>query len=400
MYFQALDDKKQCVGIYYDGRLLFDDSVFSKSFKNMRTWKYSGFLNDESIEYGWFMVSGKTLKECCPEDMIDTLSKYEKKLNAFRKSFEIAKINFRDHCFYDLVPHDFLVSMLELKNRITEHVFETYEKPKTYNHLLAVEKLLYKIRYQELNLNNINARALFTSTRMRDAAQKLLNGPKHIDYNIFGTRTGRLSTYGGSFPILTMQKDLRALVKPHNDWFVSLDYNGAEARTALSLLGENQPQEDIHEWNFKNVFKNKGINNREAAKTFFFSWLYNPESNKIKCDLYNREAILKKYFDNETVYTIFDREISVDKFKAVNYIIQSTTADLVNDRAVAIDKFLEDKKSFISHIVHDEIVIDMPDEERHLIPDIKEIFSNNKLDKFVTNLKAGKDYMDIGVLNL
>ena len=92
--------------------------------------------------------------------------------------------------------------------------------------------------------------------------------------------------------------------------------------------------------------------------------------------------------------------IEVDEYKAVNYIVQSTCADLVNDRAVAIDEFLEGRQSFVSHIVHDEIVLDMPAEERYLIPEIKEIFSNNKLDKFVTNLKAGKDYMDIGVLNL
>ena len=46
---------------------------------------------------------------------------------------------------------------------------------------------------------------------------------------------------------------------------------------------------------------------------------------------------------------------------------------------MAIDKFLKDKKSFISHIVHDEIVIDLADGERELVPDIKNLFSNNKL---------------------
>jgi hypothetical protein len=217
VYFQALDDKKECVGIYHDGRLVFDESEFPKSFANMRTWRYSGFLDDNTIEYGWFMTQGKTLKESCPEHLMADLIKFEKKMNAYKKAFELAKINFRQHCFFDLVPHDFLVSFLELKNQITRDVFETCEKPPIYEHLLAVEKLLYKIRYQELNLNNENARGLFTSSRNRATAQKLLTGPKHIDYNIFGTRTGRLSTYPGSFPMLTMPKDMRALVKPHND---------------------------------------------------------------------------------------------------------------------------------------------------------------------------------------
>lgn len=400
MYFQALDDKKQCVGIYHNGRLIFDENQFPKTLSSMRTWRYSGFLDDDSIEYAWLIAGGKTLKESCPEHLIGSLLKFEKKMNAYKKAFELAKVNFREHCFFDLVPHDFLVSFLELKNQITRHVFETEEKTPLYQHLLEVEKLLYKIRYQNLNVNNQNARGLFTSSRSRSAAQKLLNGPKHIDYNIFGTRTGRLSTYPGSFPILTMQKDLRALVKPHHDWFISLDYNGAEARTVLGLLKKRQPLGDVHEWNVANVFAGKGVGDREAAKTFFFSWLYNPDSTKIEESFYDRDALLEEYYQDDHIRTIFDRKIKVDKYKAVNYIVQSTTADLVNDRAVALDKFLQNKRTFVSHIVHDEIVLDMPDEERYLIPEIKEIFSNNKLDKFVTNLKAGKDYMDIGVLKL
>ena len=400
MYFQALDDKKECVGIYYNGRLIFKESDFPESLAKMRTWRYSGFLKDNTIEYAWLLCQGKTLKESCPEHLIGDLSKFEKKMNAYKKSFELAKVNFRDHCFFDLVPHDFLLSFLELKNKITEHVFDTHNKTPLYDHLLRVEKLLYKIRYQTLNINNQNARGLFTSSRNRNAAQKLLLGPKHVDYNIFGTRTGRLSTYPGSFPILTMPKDMRALLKPQNDWFISLDYNGAEARTVLALLGKLQPPGDVHEWNVANVFANKGISDREAAKTFFFSWLYNPDSSKIEESFYDRDSLLQEYYQDGAIRTIFDRHIEVDEYKAVNYIVQSTTADLVNDRAVALDEFLQDRRTFVSHIVHDEIVLDMPDEERYLIPEIKEIFSNNKLDKFVTNLKAGKDYMDIGVLNL
>ncbi len=400
MYFQALDDKKECVGIYHDGRLVFDESSFPSSFENGRTWRYSGFLDNDTIEYGWLLAGGKTLKEACPERLIADLVKYERKMNAYKKAFQLAKINFREHCFFDLVPHDFLLSFLELKNQITQHVFENVQKPDAYEHLMAVEKLLYKIRYQELNINNQNARALFTSSRSRTAAQKLLTGPKHIDYNIFGTRTGRLSSYPGSFPILTMPKDLRALVKPHNDWFISLDYNGAEARTVLALLGKKQPGCDVHEWNVENVFRNKGVSSREAAKTFFFSWLYNPDSTKIEESFYDRDALMGEYYKDGAIRTIFGRQIEVEEYKAVNYIVQSTTADLVNERAVALDKFLNDKRTFVSHIVHDEIVLDMPDEEKYLIPEIKEIFSNNKLDRFVTNLKAGRDYMDIGVLNI
>ena len=147
MYFQALDDKKHCVGIYYNGNLIFDQEKFPKNLSNMRTWKYSGFLDDDSIKYGWLLSEGKTLLEACPEELKPQLKKYGKKMNAFKKSFELAKIDFREHCFFDLVPHDFLQAFLEFKNQVTAHVFETHEQlPMVY---ITVLKLLLE---QELHL--------------------------------------------------------------------------------------------------------------------------------------------------------------------------------------------------------------------------------------------------------
>jgi|TARA_A200000159_G_C7334509_1_gene344479 hypothetical protein len=399
VYFQALDDKTNCVGIYFDGRLIFDESMFPATLSGMKTWKYSGSIR-EDVEYAWFYADGKGLDEVCPEHLTKEFSSNQSKLLAFKKAFDIAKIDFREHCFFELVPHDYLRSFLDIKNKITQYVIENYEKPETYDHLIAVEKLLYKIRYNELNVSNKDCRNLFVGTNSRINAQKILKCPRYIDYNIYGTKTGRLTTQTNSFPILTMKKELRALLKPKNDWFISLDYNGAEVRTVLSLLEKAQPDYDVHEWNMENTLKHLSPKDRESAKTIFFAWLYNPNSKKIERSIYDREAILDQYYDGNKVTTPFGRKIVVDKQKSLNYIIQSTTADLVNDRAVAIDKFLDDKESFVSHIVHDEIVIDMPDNERHLIPEIKDIFSNNKLDIFKTNLKAGKDYYNLGDLNL
>ena len=399
MYFQAIDDKSNCVGVYFDGHLVFDEDEMPKSFANGKTWKYSGSITDESVKYGWLVSEGKNLSEVCPDHLKDKLTKQQKKMHAFKRSFEIAKIDFRQHCFFDLVPHDFLKEFLDVKNQITQHVFENNEIPPTYEHLAAVEKLLYKIRYRELEVNVKDCRGIMANYNFRTAANKILNNSKYIDYNLFGTATGRLSTYPGSFPILTMKKELRMLVKPRNDWFLSLDYNGAEARTVLGLLGAEQPDYDVHEWNLNNVITNN-VNNREDAKKTFFSWLYNPDSNVIQDSIYDRDALLERFYVDGHIETIFGRKIKVDKYKALNYIIESTTADLVNDRAVQMDKFLDGKKSFVSHIVHDEVVIDLHDEDRALVPDIESLFSNNKIGKYKTNLKAAKNYYDLEVLNI
>ena len=103
MYFQALDDKKDCIGIYTDGHLIFDNEKMPKSFKNSRTWKYSGSVTGDSIDYGWFLTHGKPIEEICPEHLMEELNNKQKKMRAFRKAFEIAKIDFREHCFFDIV---------------------------------------------------------------------------------------------------------------------------------------------------------------------------------------------------------------------------------------------------------------------------------------------------------
>ena len=85
---------------------------------------------------------------------------------------------------------------------------------------------------------------------------------------------------------------------------------------------------------------------------------------------YDREKVLDKWYDGEYISTPFDRKIEIDKRRALNYLIQSTTSDVVLERACRIDEYLKGKKSFISHIVHDEIVIDLCNEEREIVSKI------------------------------
>ena len=389
MIFQAIDDKNECVGVYTNGKL---------DFKNIpqnltKTWKYSGSVRDDAVEYAWLYSGGKNLEECCPPEYIEKLSSAQKRLRAFVRSFEIAKVNLRDHCIYDLIPHDFLLEFCEIKNKITEHVFDNYEKPQNYVHLDSVQKLLHKIRFQTLNLDISDCKQLFATTSQRTKIKTVMRNP-HIDYNLFGTVTGRLTTNENCLPILTLKKDIREIIKPNNDLLVALDYNGAEVRTLIELMGEEQPQEDIHEWNSKHLFE-QDIN-REECKVRFFAWLYDPESTDIKTDCYDRESLLEKWYDGTHIRTPYGRCIEVERRKAFNYLIQSTTADRVLQKAVQIDKMLDGHKSYVSHIIHDEIVLDYSDDDRDLIGDIKEVFE----DGFVASVHAGKNGYNLKELDI
>ena len=391
MHFQTLDDKTKCVGVYADGKLYFDDIPTSLT----KTWKYTGSVKDDAIEYAWLYANGAKLENVCPPDLKEDLEKAQKRFRAYLKSFKIGRISLREHCFFELVPENFLKEFCEIKNKITEHVFETREKPQNYDLLNDLQKLLHKIKYQDLNLNTEGCRELYYTSKGRMKAAELLKNYRYIDYNLFGTITGRLTTLPDSFPILTINKDFRKLMKPHNDLFVSLDYNGAEVRTFLDLSGHEQPEGDIHDWNVKNIFD--GQYDRDMAKTIFFAWLYNPESKVINYSHYDRKKVLDKWYDGGYIYTPYNRKILVERRKALNYLIQSTTADRVFTAAVEIDKRLEGRKSFISHIVHDEIVIDFSDEDRDSVLETKQIFEKGG---FKANVRAGKNYFDLEALNI
>jgi len=139
---------------------------------------------------------------------------------------------------------------------------------------------------------------------------------------------------------------------------------------------------------------------RDEAKVMFFSSFYNHNDMSLNGSVYNRNKVLEQYYNDGSIHTPMGRSILVDERKALNYLIQSTTADLTIDRAVALDKILENTKSKVAFIVHDEIVLDIHSEDRYKIPELKEVFQNNKLGNFMANVKAGKSYGSMEKLDL
>ena len=66
-------------------------------------------------------------------------------------------------------------------------------------------------------------------------------------------------------------------------------------------------------------------------------------------------------------------------YKAYNYLVQGSCADLMKQKEVEIDKFIKQNnlKSKVILVIHDEIQISIPKEEEHIIKEIKNILNNN-----------------------
>jgi len=384
--FQTLDNKGECAGIFADGKFLFGDLPQGLS----KTWSYAPYLGAD-VTYASMYCAGQTLDEVCPPSLRSEWELVTKRLKAFLRSLSIAKVDLGEVCFYDLVPDRFLMEYCELRNQITEHVLRTREKPQNYNFLVELASLTEEIGSTKLNLNFETFRNSLDSQRSAKIYRKLQRCSPRIQYNMFGTKTGRLSTKKNSFPILTLDKRHRGVLKPKNDCFVELDFNAAELRTLLALSGYVQPTGDLHEWNAKNVFR--GRITRDEAKKRIFSWLYNPESDDFLASrAYDREKILSKYWDGETIRTCFHREMAADNHHALSYLLQSTCSDMVLRQVIKVRELLRGCHSNVAFIIHDSVVLDFSVEDKPLLDEVVSSFADTDLGVFKVGVQMGKDF--------
>ena len=389
MFFQPLDTKKECAGIYADGKIHNDSIPVGLT----ATWKYSSHLDLPSVEYANLYCGGKSIAEVVPDSKRDNWELLNNKLQAYLRACNTAKVDLEENCFFDIVPEKFLLQYCEMRNDVTKHVILNNKKPANYDFLLELVKFLSKLRHQHLKLDLTPLSKLVALPRTRILYKRLMKRSSHyIEYDPFKSKTGRLTTTKLSFPILTLDRNYRSIIKPQNDFFVELDFNAAELRTLLALSGREQPKTDIHDWNAKNIYRSSVLS-RDAAKKRIFAWLYNPNSKDfLPSDVYDREKVLVKYFDGSTVTTVFDRNIPADNHHALNYIIQSTTSDLFLKRALEIDKILCSQSSNIAFLLHDSLVIDFAKKDMGLLNNIINTFSDTDLGSYVTNVSVGRDY--------
>ncbi len=383
MLFQTLDTKKECASVYVGGKITDDYEIDTLT----GTWSPSPHY--KGLNYASIWAAGESLDACCPDELKEEWEYVNKKAAAFLNSFRNGKVDLKEVCFYDLIPESFLTQFYSLKNKITSHVFETYKRPSNHDFVSDLILFLKRLESQKLNLDFKNLD--MTNSKVRNALPKIKNSPNHVSYNAWGTITGRLTTNKNSFPILTLNRELRPVIRPTNDCFVELDYNAAEIRVLFALLGQDQPSEDVHEWISSNIFDNKY--DRDESKKKVFAWLYNPKAkNKKLNDYLNRDALYDKYYIDGKVKTPYGREIQVDEDKAVNYLIQSTTSDLFLTSALKVDKMLQGRKSKVCFCIHDSLVLDYDSSERAIVEEIINQFSNTRYGFFKTNFSLGRDF--------
>lgn len=388
MIFQVLDNKIECVGYYADNKIIKEDP----NNKLTRTWDASPNFLSSSVDYAKLYAGVDSIDEVpLPDHLHSRWESSKKKMKAFLNCLNKSQVNQEEHCFYDLVPERFLTEFYDNKNEITQFVFDNYEKPANYEFLKEVNLLLMKISNQKLVIESPNPNKSGFNRAELLSVQRFLNCSNKISYNIFKSKTGRLSTQKNSFPILAFDKKFRQILKPHNHWFLELDFNANELRVLQALNGVEQPKEDIHDWNIKNVFR--GNTERSEAKKRAFAWLYNPNSEDVAMSkFYDKDKILSSYYKDGIVSTPSGRSIPADDYHALNYLIQGTASDICLEGAIKIDKLLDKRKSFITAVIHDSVLIDYNEEDRDLLKELVQNYKQTNYGEFKVNVSVGINY--------
>jgi hypothetical protein len=392
MLFQTLDDKDKCVGVYADGELYFSNPPAELS----ATWNYAPYLKNRDVLIAQIYAEGRTLEESCPPELKNEFDRVSKKMKAFISSFVEAKVSLDENCFYELVPQRFLKEYCEVKNKITQHVIDTHQKPLQYNFFKELTELTYDISQRPLNINRGWLAQKLYNVQAKRLWEKVNDGHTHVKYNVFGSITGRFSVSEKSFPILNLNKNLRECLEPTNDWFVEMDLNGAELRMAQALLGKAQVEGDFHEWSAVNIFNSEL--NRTQAKETATQWLYNSHTKlAVKYDseldrFYNKDALVSMYYMDGAVVTPFGRTIPCDLHHSISYLNQSSLINLFHRQILKANKLLENSKSFIAFTVHDCVVLDLAESDKNKLPDIIKTLSDTKYGMFPVSVKIGKDY--------
>ena len=334
-------------------------------------------MNDESYEYLYLYLKEKDLASFSLDS--EMYEEYQIKMRAHQRAAETAKIEMVDICFFDIIPENQLSKWFRIREQSLKKLYATIRRPFDYDilhkaHVLATEISHNKIAYE--------------------------NGLSRVRYNIFGSATGRFTTEKNSIPILNLKKEKRSSLRPGNDLFLELDFNAAELRTLLSLSGREQPDIDIHEWNVENVFHRKI--SRAKAKQRVFAWLYNPEAIDKSLEKYYNREIFRDFFseDKQILTTPYNRELPVEERKAQNYLLQSTTSDIVIENAYKVMKLLKDRRSKIAFTLHDSIILDFAREDYGLVKDIKMAFETTRLGSFLSNVKIGKNFGEMRELEV
>ena len=288
-------------------------------------------------------------------------------------------------------------------------VLKTYKNP--------VAKVVLDYREAKSNLDFFQGFLFFADA----------DGRLHASFDQDGTVTGRFGSRRPNLQNLTKDTEeslkeefvIRRAIVPDQDFFFAMfDYDQVEYRLVLDeiesrgIINKILGGLDVHQATAELA----GVD-RSTAKAVNFGTLYgqglNSLSEKLKCSRDKAEQLQNAIFkaSPELSPFIFKQKNQAEKagyivnwfgrrcyfpnsklaYKAINSWSQGGCADIIKIAMNRIEDFLSDKKSKMLMTVHDELVIQVHESEKHILHYIKKIMEEAYPHKLLP-LTVGLDY--------
>lgn len=382
MFFDVFD-RRNVIDLYYTEQGVNTTLPFGD--KTLYTWEFNNKFLYQNVKFLHLYTQGATIKDYGSPELIEQYKNILELQKKFLKTFKTSQVSTFDHCFYYYLPEWFLEQYFSFKISLMKETLQYFEEPQNYHFLKNISEVLLDIETREIRYSP-----------ELDLKQKYNN----IQYNVFGAKTGRLTTSKHSFPILTLPKEQRKYVLPSNDELVEVDFNAADVRSLLILLDRPQLTGDIHRYHLE-LLKDPKMT-RDTVKNEFFAWLFGRENPDFDFfdTFYHKAQIKEKYWDGKCITNPYGRKIEADEYHILSYLIQSTSADIFLRQVIKVFKYLKQRhlSSFIKFLVHDNIVLDMKKDEMEHIPNIRRIFSETDHGTFETSIRKGKNFLEMDSL--
>lgn len=244
----------------------------------------------------------------------------------------------------------------------------------------------------------------------------------HCDLLQHGTVTGRFSSREPNMQNIPRDdKDIRRAFIPRSEDFnlFFIDYKQMEYRVFLDYIKEdelirkiNEEDADYHQLIFEQLkpYIKSDKWDRKLAKGFNFTLIYGAGIGKIAemlglsydmakaiRDLYFSKMDKVKPFFKQIEHTILVRTLGSpypgkgyiknkygrmywleprEAYKAVNYLVQGTCADMVKEAMIKVHALLKPYKSNLLLQIHDELILEIHKDERFLVPKIAAIMED------------------------
>ena len=273
------------------------------------------------------------------------------------------------------------------------------------------------------------------------------NSRIHTTYSNTFVITGRLSSSNPNLQNIPIKTDdgskiRSAFVAKEGYKLISADYKQAELRIIANLHNVEKLKEfflagkDIHTTTASNVFKvdEKEVSSsmRSIAKAINFSIIYgtsayglakrtnssNDDAKKYLYNYFQTYPEIKNYIEymkdyvkkHNYVKTIFGRKINIDiasarpimrgnlERLAINAPIQGTAADIIKKAMIDLDEKLKNYRSKMILQIHDELVLECPENEVEEVSKILKESMENVIDwevKMEVDVESGNNLEEV-----